>query len=116
MPGLFSKNYILSLIKEMAIPDIVVPPLITILTLLHPSSFFFNLSIALPNLTTPTINRSKGIKNNRWPIPGANNVTTDKGPNNLGNPIKIINGSSQLNTNIDNPFRILRNVVTLRFD
>ena len=71
--------------------------------------------MTLPNLTTPTIKRSKGIKNNRCPIPGANNVTVDKGPNNLGNPLKIINGSSQLNTNIDNPFRILRMLLLYDF-
>lgn len=47
----------------------------------------------------PTIIESKGITNKRCPIPGANNVTVDKGPNNLGNPIKIIDGSSKLNTN-----------------
>ena len=58
--------------------------------------WFFNLSIPLPNLTTPKINRSKGNKKSRCPIPGANNVTVDNGPNNLGNPIKMINGNSQL--------------------
>lgn len=43
--------------------------------------FFLCFTITVPILTMPIINKNKGIKK-QMAIPGANNVTTDNGPNN----------------------------------
>lgn len=62
---------------------------------------------------TPTIKRSIGIINNKCPIPGANNVTVDSGPNNWGNPIKINKGIRKLNTMRENQLTTVRKIDVL---
>ena len=51
---------------------------------------------------SPIIKSDTGIINNKCPIPGANKVTVDNGPNNCGKAIKTNEGSSKLKTASEN--------------